>query len=291
MPERPQVPEEAPLARGEEGARQADTGAGATTGAGTTVAPDARDVAAARRGKVLEIERDDKTSATYRMLDDDGKQIGHVMTLKRKASVDGHIVDVVQIHNAGINDAASKGKGYGIRAYTELVDQALADGKHVWSDPSVSAEGARMYEALKRRGYKVEGNAQKPAVKDEDGTLVSNGNFVFKITGGPNAQAKPEGKLAARRALNDRQDAVVKAAAEKLAARKAEKEAAPQPAAEAPVRAEPPLSFMKKVKVDHDVYIKDEGRWETVKVQAHVALKSVREDIGNLEALLKCMRG
>lgn len=118
---------------------------------------------------------------------------------------------------------------------------------------------------------------------------------------GTSAAPAAEGKLAARRALNDKQDAVVRAAAEKLAARKAEKEAADEAsqaarsageektAAPEPAR-EVPKSFLKKVKVDHDVYIRDERRWETVKVPADKALASVREDIGNLEALLKCMR-
>jgi hypothetical protein len=117
-----------------------------------------------------------------------------------------------------------------------------------------------MYEALKRRGYAVQENAIKPATFAEDGTLVSDGNFVFKVTAGPRS-AEPQ-----------------PAAAE-----------APAPTPE-PAR-DVPRSFMKKMKVDHDVYIRDERRWETVKVPAHTALKSVREDIGNLEALLKCMKG
>jgi hypothetical protein len=90
-------------------------------------------------------------------------------------------------------------------------------------------------------------------------------------------------------------------AARRIAAKRGwqwqKEEAAPQPAAaEAPAPTQEPArdvprSFMKKVKVDHDVYIRDDRRWETAKVPAHTALKSVREDIGNLEALLKCMKG
>lgn len=52
-----------------------------------------------------------------------------------------------------------------------------------------------------------------------------------------------------------------------------------------------PRSFFKKVKVPMDVYIEDEQRWETVEVTADKALKSVNEDIDNLEAMLKCMKG
>jgi hypothetical protein len=52
-----------------------------------------------------------------------------------------------------------------------------------------------------------------------------------------------------------------------------------------------PRAFFKKVKVDHDLWIEDEGVMETVKERADVALKSVREDIANLKALIKCMKG
>lgn len=52
-----------------------------------------------------------------------------------------------------------------------------------------------------------------------------------------------------------------------------------------------PRTFLKKMKVDHDIYIEDEGRWHTAKIAADKALKSVREDISNLEAMLNCMKG
>jgi hypothetical protein len=52
-----------------------------------------------------------------------------------------------------------------------------------------------------------------------------------------------------------------------------------------------PVSYFKKVKVDHDVYIEDEQRSETTKVPAKEALASVREDIDNYRTLLNCLRG
>lgn len=133
--------------------------------------------------KVLEVERDSKESAAYKIMDDDGKRIGSIDVQKRTTYVGDDTVEVSQIHNAGIDDLGSKGKGYGIRAYTELVDQALAGGGQVWSDPSVSLEAQRMYTALKRRGYKVEQNKAKPPVRGEDGTLTSDGSYVYKVTG------------------------------------------------------------------------------------------------------------
>lgn len=55
--------------------------------------------------------------------------------------------------------------------------------------------------------------------------------------------------------------------------------------------ADVPLAFFKKIKVPHEVWIADEGVYETVELPAHKALASVREDIGNLERLLECLKG
>lgn len=52
-----------------------------------------------------------------------------------------------------------------------------------------------------------------------------------------------------------------------------------------------PLSLFKKVKVEHDVWIEDEGRAETMKVSAKDALASLKEDIQSHESLLDCLRG
>jgi hypothetical protein len=65
----------------------------------------------------------------------------------------------------------------------------------------------------------------------------------------------------------------------------------PQPEAAPDDGSDIPVSFFKKVKVDHDVYIEDEQRTETVKVSAKDALASVREDLDNYRKLLNCMKG
>ena len=52
-----------------------------------------------------------------------------------------------------------------------------------------------------------------------------------------------------------------------------------------------PLAFFKKVKVQHEVWIEDEKAFGSDEVSAAVALKSVREDKKNLQALLKCLKG
>lgn len=52
-----------------------------------------------------------------------------------------------------------------------------------------------------------------------------------------------------------------------------------------------PVSAMRRIKVPLEVWVEDEGQYENVEMSAGKALESVREDITNLRALLKCLRG
>jgi hypothetical protein len=52
-----------------------------------------------------------------------------------------------------------------------------------------------------------------------------------------------------------------------------------------------PPKFLKKIKVDYPVYSEETKKYETEKVDAKDALKSVNEDIEAFESLLKCVRG
>lgn len=52
-----------------------------------------------------------------------------------------------------------------------------------------------------------------------------------------------------------------------------------------------PLAFYKRQKVPLEVWLEDEGHYETVDMPADKALSSVREDIENLVGLLACMKG
>lgn len=52
-----------------------------------------------------------------------------------------------------------------------------------------------------------------------------------------------------------------------------------------------PPSFTESLQVPHRVWVEDEGVYEDVEIPAAEALDSVREDITNLKALLRCMRG
>ncbi len=52
-----------------------------------------------------------------------------------------------------------------------------------------------------------------------------------------------------------------------------------------------PRAFLKKTKVPHEVWVSDEGKYESVDLPAHEALASVREDITHLRSLLDCLKG
>jgi hypothetical protein len=124
------------------------------------------------------------------------KSVGGRFKLPIKNSADeevGAIIgsegyDSVAVYNSGIDDAASRGQGLGIKAYQELADYALSNGKALRSDTVVSVDAARVYDALQRRGYKIEKNPNAKLI-DEDGSkkwvapLSSWG--VFRVVGGP----------------------------------------------------------------------------------------------------------
>jgi len=71
-------------------------------------------------------------------------------------------------------------------------------------------------------------------------------------------------------------------------------EKAPDPAPEADPEtdlSDIPLAFQKKVTVPLDVWVADEGKYESMDFPANKAIASVREDITNLRALLRCLKG
>jgi hypothetical protein len=96
--------------------------------------------------------------------------------------------DSVRVHHGFIDEAAERGQGYGLKAYQELADHAIAGGKTLRSDVEVTLDAARMYEALERRGYKIERN---PNAKIEEVGGVkkwvapSRSWGVFRVVGGP----------------------------------------------------------------------------------------------------------
>jgi hypothetical protein len=78
-------------------------------------------------------------------------------------------------------------RGQGTQAYRDLADHVLAQGKVLYSDASVTAPAARVYDRLKALGYSVERNPR--ADSDMEGThfapIGDKNNWVYKITAGP----------------------------------------------------------------------------------------------------------
>lgn len=117
------------------------------------------------------------------MRDDSGKEIGKIWS-----KVDPSNPNVVKISSSGIHDVSAKGKGYGSRAYSELIDKAIASGKEVRSDKSVSPDAQRIYSSLKKRGYVVEESPN--LIKEKDGSVLSRNGYVYRVTGKAASETK-----------------------------------------------------------------------------------------------------
>ncbi|HWV63176.1 MAG TPA: hypothetical protein VN019_06090 [Oxalicibacterium sp.] len=263
VPERPQVPEEAPAARGAEAAQPADAGIRPGADAGTGSAP------AKPEGKL----------AARRALNDRQDAIVKAAADKlaaRKAENEPKPEPAVMTEEQYLARNGAGRQEYG-EAALHRSSERKSENTH---RQQVDAQAAKDSELTARRA----------ALRDEYHAKVASGEIRP-----PNAKEETIERANADPALESTQAA--RRIADKRGWEWRKEQAAQQPAAEAPApdanpaRAEPPLSFMKKVKVDHDVYIRDERRWESVKVPADKALASVREDITNLEALLNCMKG
>lgn len=131
----------------------------------------------------LSVERTTENSTIYRISDESGEPVGSMWAFD-KTGPDG---PVVQIRNVGIDDPQAQGKGLGVQAYRQLIDESLDGGRQVWSDSSVSADAVRMYEALQRRGYTVEKNPKAKIDTSDDGSLSTRGTYVYKVTAKPPA--------------------------------------------------------------------------------------------------------
>jgi ribosomal protein S18 acetylase RimI-like enzyme len=83
-----------------------------------------------------------------------------------------------------------QGQGTGVQLYEALLAELFSRGQRVTSDNSVSEKAQKIYQALKRRGYAIEQNADA-VIDPETGALEADGP-VFTI--GPNPSAKSVGK-------------------------------------------------------------------------------------------------
>ena len=75
--------------------------------------------------------------------------------------------------------AEHRGKGLGVRLYTRLFNLAKERGLNLISDDTISAEGAKVYESLKRRGFKIEQNPKAKKFPGEQGFYTLGDDPVF----------------------------------------------------------------------------------------------------------------
>ncbi|MGH6820269.1 MAG: hypothetical protein ACREDU_05335, partial [Methylocella sp.] len=108
------------------------------------------------------------------IVNDAGERIGRISGAETAKTV--------RIDNVSIDETAELGKGYAVKAYSDVVDYALANGKTMVSDTEITKDAARVYEALGRRGYVVERN-QHAALSTVDGVERWRApGPVYKIT-------------------------------------------------------------------------------------------------------------
>lgn len=134
------------------------------------------------RPKSITLEPDSKTPDVKYIRDENGKLIGQVIVSEH----DG----INQME--GIELAPEyRGMGLGLQIYTQLIEEALAQGKAFSSDPSeISPDAERVWAALERRGYTI----QKGKVQDGPTTYRA----VASPTGAKVAVAKTAPKPEAK---------------------------------------------------------------------------------------------
>ena len=108
----------------------------------------------------------------------------------------------LRISNSFVGREKDRGQGYGTQMYEALADYAAENDLTLVSDREVTPEAARMYDALRRRGYVVE-QAESARLEDVEGEekFVATGEPVFSVTGVP--EQNQDGGSGALRATED----------------------------------------------------------------------------------------
>ena len=111
-------------------------------------------------------------TSTYLMAESPAGKVGGVK-----------LPDGIKINYAEVEEAF-RGKGEGLKLYQRLIDSTLEKGQNVYSDFTVEAPAVKIYDALERRGYKIEKNI---AGTLDDGSVYGPGatQSAFKIVGKP----------------------------------------------------------------------------------------------------------
>lgn len=117
----------------------------------------------------------------------EGERVGHLAGSETDRAVTITDAQLAQEH---------RGQGQSSAAYRSLADYALAQGKELHSDNSVSPDAARVYDAMEKRGYKVEKN---PGAAMEQGAWrTQDKSPVYRVTGKEDIRAgfgKEEGPV------------------------------------------------------------------------------------------------
>jgi hypothetical protein len=138
---------------------------------GTAMAPEAPPTMAAAMPETIPVVNE---TSTYLMAESPAGKVGGVK-----------LPDGIKINYAEVEEAF-RGKGEGLKLYQRLIDSTLEKGQNVYSDFTVEAPAVKIYDALERRGYKIEKNI---AGTLDDGSVYGPGatQSAFKIVGKPPA--------------------------------------------------------------------------------------------------------
>lgn len=108
-----------------------------------------------------------------------------ISTISNIGTVSGSIKgDSLHIGSADVSPEA-RGKGYGTKLYKGIVDHAFSKGLNVSSDETVEEPAVRVYDSLKKQGYKVKTNPNAKHGQLSDGSkymYAPKGQSVFTIS-------------------------------------------------------------------------------------------------------------
>lgn len=181
---------------------------------------------------------------------------------------------------------AARDNAGGDRSILISADNHVLDGHHQWLAELGGSEPVKAIRLNAPIRELLDQVHEFPSSRTADGSTKAE-TTAQPITGEENGNDNPKRKPNGANEVVGQQDA------EKASAKQASAEAAQEVESDqqADTGADIPLSFRKKFKVPHEVWVSDEGKYETVDLPVTEALASVREDIDNLRALLGCLKG
>lgn len=177
---------------------------------------------------------------------------------------------------------------------SEILTAAGKPRKMRWEDLPFHEGRSMKFEDIDKRYVKVSELLADPHLDPQERSALEAEQAAMDAMhdrlGGSMRHSETYGHLYDKR-QQDMRDKGAERAKEKAAAEEKRRAREAKRAQNPPLAEGIPLSFLKRINVDHSTYDHDAGRWETKNMPADKALRSVRDDISNLEAMLKCMKG